>query len=97
MSSLKLINVVGFKQSSIDECVFYKGNIAHVPHTDDSILAGPCEEEIKKVIQEIRDANPNLVVQGDLQDFLGVRFHREPDRMISFAQLHSIDKILKDL
>ena len=32
---------IGFKQSKIDECVFYKGRIMYILYTDDSILAGP--------------------------------------------------------
>ena len=32
---------VGFKQSIIDECVFYKEDMIYVLYTDDSILAGP--------------------------------------------------------
>ena len=42
--------------------MFYKGNVIYVLYTDASILAGPCEYEIKQVIQDIRDANLNLMV-----------------------------------
>jgi hypothetical protein len=37
----KLVNEVGFKQSEVDECVFYKGKMLYVLYTDDSIIAGP--------------------------------------------------------
>ena len=93
----KLVNKVGFTQSLIDECVFYKGNVIYVLCTDDSTLAGPCKDEVDRVIQEIRDADLALTEQGDLQDFLGVRIHRESGGAISFTQPHLIDKILKDL
>ena len=35
---------VGFKQSIIDECVFYKEDMIYVLYTDDIILAGPSEQ-----------------------------------------------------
>lgn len=93
----KLINEVGFTQSKVDECVFYKGKVICVLHTDDSMLAGPCEQEIKQVIQETRGAKLRLEVQGDLEDFLGVHMHREQNGTMSFTQPHLIDKILKDM
>jgi hypothetical protein len=36
----KLVNETGFKQSEVDECVYYKGNVMYVLYTDNSILAG---------------------------------------------------------
>ena len=35
------IEKVGFKQSKIDECVYYEGRTLYVLYTDDLILAGP--------------------------------------------------------
>ena len=44
----KLIKEVGFKQSKIDDCVFYKGKTMYILYIDDSILAGPDEEETNR-------------------------------------------------
>ena len=44
----KLINQVGFKQSKVDKCVFYKGSTMYVLYTDDSILAGPNKQVSRK-------------------------------------------------
>jgi Reverse transcriptase (RNA-dependent DNA polymerase) len=52
----KLIKEVGFTQSKVDECVFYKGKVMYVLYTDDSILAGPDKAKIDKVINDIRKA-----------------------------------------
>ena len=40
----KLVNELGFKQSKVDECVFYRGQTIYVLNTDDSILAGPSKK-----------------------------------------------------
>jgi hypothetical protein len=90
----RLVNKVGFKQSKIDECVFYKGNVIYVLYTDDSILAGPDQSEIDQVIADIRKAKLDITVEGDIQDFLGVNIDRKEDGTIEFAQPHLIDKIL---
>ena len=88
---------VGFKQSKIDECIFYKGKVIYVLYMDDSILAGPDQAEIDKVIQQIKDAKLNITVEGDIQDFLGVNIERKEDGKISFSQPHLVDKVLEAL
>ena len=42
-----LINKVGFVQLKVDKCEFYRGKVMYVLYTDDSILAGPDEDEYK--------------------------------------------------
>jgi hypothetical protein len=46
---------VGFVQSKVDECVYYKGSVMYVLYTDDSILAGPDHKDIEIVIEEIQE------------------------------------------
>jgi hypothetical protein len=93
----KLTKKVGFVQSAVDECVFYRGKTMYVLYTDDSILAGPDEAEIDQIIKEMRQAKLDITVEGDLQDFLGVNIERLPDGTIQLTQPHLIDQILKDL
>jgi len=49
----KLINKVGFTQSNVDDCVFHKGSVVCLLHTDDSIFAGPDQPEIDQVIADM--------------------------------------------
>jgi hypothetical protein len=66
-----LVNKVKSQQSKVDECVFYRGNLIYVLYTDDSILAGPDQNEIEKAIEDIKAAGLDITVEGDLQEFLG--------------------------
>lgn len=93
----RLIHKVGFKQSAVDECVFYRGNVMYVLYTDDSILAGPDLKEIDRAIEDIKAAQLNITIEGDVQDFLGVNIDRRPDGTIHMTQPHLIDQILADL
>ena len=94
----KLTKELGFKQSKVDECVFYKGKTLYVLYTDDSILAGPDKAEIKQIIDDIQNiAKLNITIEGDLQDFLGVNIDCHEDGTTHLTQLHPINQILKEL
>ena len=93
----KLIKELGFKQSSIDECLFYKGDVLYALYTDDSILTGPDKGEIDKIIADMRRIGLNITDEGNLEDFLGVNIERKEDGSIVLTQPHLIDQILKDL
>ena len=93
----KLTNEVGFTQSEVDECLFYRGNTLYVLYTDDSIILAPTTEETEEVIADIKAAGLNITVEGDLQDFLGVNIQREGDNMIRLSQPHLERQICKEL
>ena len=92
----KLIEI-GFIQSEIDECLFYKGKSLFVLYTDDSILAGPDPQELDDIIQEMKAVELNLTVEGDISDFLGVQIDRINDNTFNLSQPHLINDIIKEL
>ena len=93
---VKQLRSVGFIQSDVDECVFYKGEMIYVLYTDDSILAGPDRSEIDKTIKQMQKIL-DLTIEGDLNDFLGVNINRAADGAIHLTQPHLIDQVLDDL
>jgi hypothetical protein len=94
----KLVQELGFQQSAVDECVFYRGSTLYVLYTDDNLLAGPDKAEIDRIIEELQSkAKLSITVEGDLADFLGVSIDRRSDRTIHLSQPHLIDQILEDL
>jgi hypothetical protein len=87
---------IGFEQSKVDECVFYRGKTIFVVYVDDGIFASPNEEEIDKAINDLREANFDIEDKGDITDYLGVRVSYEKDGKIKLWQPHLIDSIVKD-
>jgi hypothetical protein len=67
---------IGFTQSTIDECVFYKGRSIYILYTDDSILAGPDESELDQIIEDTKKAGLKLTVEGNISKFLGIQIER---------------------
>jgi hypothetical protein len=60
------LKLIGFKQSLIDECLFYRDKIIYVLYIDDSILTGPNKQDLDKVIEEIKGAGLDITVEGDI-------------------------------
>ena len=92
----KLIDI-GFKRSMVDESVFFRGNVIYALYTDDSILAGPDDAELDKVIQDMRSTGLELTEEGDLSDFLGVNIERKADGTVHLTQPQLINQILSDV
>jgi hypothetical protein len=88
---------IGFKQSQVDECLFFKDQIIYVLYTDDSILTGPSEQALNQVIEEIKGVGLDITVEGDVSDFLGVKIERLENGNINLTQPHLIDQILEAL
>ena len=92
---VRKLKIIGFEQSEVDKCVFFKGKMVYVLYTDDSILAGPDRNEVDKTIA-LMMTQLNMTVEGELKDFLGVNIQREGDKFI-LTQPQLIDNILKSL
>ena len=43
---------IGFEQSNIDDCLFYRGDVLMVLYTDDSILVGPNKQELLDITEQ---------------------------------------------
>ena len=88
---------IGFKQSMVDESVIFRGNVIYALYTDDSILAGPDDDELDKVIRDMQSTGLELTEEGDLSDFLGVNIDRKADGTVHLTQPQLMDQILHDL
>ena len=66
-------------------------------YTDDSILAGPCPQEIDDIIKQMIAVKLNITEEGTLEDFLGVNKDRNAGGTIHLTQPQLIDSILHDL
>jgi Reverse transcriptase (RNA-dependent DNA polymerase) len=50
---IQKLTKIGFKQSEIDHCLFYRGQAVYVLYTDDSILAGPDKAELDHIVDDM--------------------------------------------
>jgi hypothetical protein len=66
----KRLTDIGFKQSKVDECVYYQGTSILLCYVDDTILIDPSNKEIDKIIQQLRDHKFDVQDEGQIEDFL---------------------------
>ena len=92
----------GFVQSTIDECVFYRGKLILMIYVDDCILMSPNNQDIDDVIsllqKSVGGTRPfNITDEGDIADYLGVKVEKLDDGTMTLTQPHLIDQIISDL
>ena len=62
---------LGFTQSKIDECVYYRGELIYLCYVDDSWACAPDKRDVDKFIDELK-SKFDVTDEGSLNDFLGV-------------------------
>jgi hypothetical protein len=91
-----LVNVMKFKQSVVDECVFYQGTTVLLIYVDDGILSGSSADEIQAIIKELGELF-NITDEGEIDAYLGVKISRPTSDTIELKQPHLIQQILDDM
>jgi hypothetical protein len=91
-----LVNVMKFKQSVIDECVFYRGTAVLLIYVDDGILLGTSAKEIQTIIHQLGQLF-NITDEGEIDAYLGVKILRPTSETIELKQPHLIKQILDDM
>ena len=65
---------IGFKPSSYDPCLYYRGPIIFLVYIDYCLVFGPDKRSIDAVVKDLRACSHRFTVddQGDIGDFLGI-------------------------
>jgi hypothetical protein len=90
------VNALKFKQSVIDECVFYRGTTMLLIYVDDGILSGTSTDEIQTIMHELGQLF-NVTNEGEIDAYLGVKISRPTSDTIELKQPHLIQQILDDM
>ena len=84
----------GWKQSNIDECLFVKNGMLLIVYVDDACIISPDNDKITSEIRSLKK-DFDLTDKGDLLDYLGTRFDRNPDGSVLLTQPRMVERILK--
>jgi len=87
---------IGFTQSIIDECVFYRKDVIFIVYVDDGIFVGPDESNLCNIVTELRNIGLDVEDQGHPADYVGVNIKQHKSGTIEFHQRALIDSIIND-
>jgi hypothetical protein len=88
---------IGFQQSLIDECVFYRDDIIFIVYVDDGLFFGSDDDTLSLIIKKLRDSGLNIEDQGHPADYVGVNIKKKRDGTYEFTQRALIDAIIDDV
>ena len=85
------LSSIGFQQSAIDECVFYRGSTIFVVYVDDGLVLDPNERNLNNFVKELSDIGLKVEDQGYPADYGGVHIRKDQKGYYYFSQLALID------
>lgn len=92
---VKKLESIGFTQSQIDECVFYRDDIIFIVYVDDGLENS--DDQISYVIKELSDIGLQIEDQGHPANYVGVNNKKLLDGSYKFSQQTLIDSIIADV
>jgi hypothetical protein len=88
---------IGFQPSTIDDCVFFRGNVIFMVYVDDGIFIGDDDSQLTTAINEIRALGLNIQDQGHPADYVGVSIKHLKNGSYEFTQRALIDSIIDNV
>ena len=85
---------IGFTQSLIDDCVFYRGDTIFIVYVDDGIFIGDNDNQIMAIISQLQGLGLKIEDQGHPADYIGVNIKGFKGDGIEFTQQALIDSII---
>lgn len=85
----------GFRQSSIDPCLFVRKDLILVVYVDDCLIFARADTTLDDFVTSLR-SDFNLTCEGDVGAFLGIQFTRTSTGQMQMTQPGLISKIIKE-
>ena len=91
----KALRDLGFQQSTLDTCLFYKDGVLIGTYVDDCCCAFKTKKLAEEFVSQLRALGFELTVEGSLEEFLGIKLRRSEDGSFTLTQPGLIEKIVK--
>ena len=87
---------MGFTQSLVDPCLFYRGKVALVIYVDDCIIFTPEKVQADNLVEEL-DKKFSIEDEGDVTNYLGIHITRPTKDTIKMNQPALTQRIVDSL
>jgi hypothetical protein len=88
---------IEFKQSLIDDCVFYCGDVIFIVYVDNGIFLSSSDEQLANIITKLQTLDLDIEDQGHPANYVRVNINRLRDSSIELSQRALTDTIIKDV
>jgi hypothetical protein len=77
---------INFKQSLIDDCIFYYDDVIFIIYIDDGIFLGSSDKQLCGIINKLQNLKLSIEDQGHPADYVGVNIKKLKDGVIELSQ-----------
>jgi hypothetical protein len=88
---------INFKQSLIDDSIFYQDNVIFIVYVDDGIFLEPLDQQLRDIINKLRNLKLSIEDQGHPADYVGVSIKKLKNGVIELTQRALIDSIISNI
>jgi hypothetical protein len=88
---------INFKQSLIEDCIFYRDNVIFIVYVDDGIFLGSTDQQLCDIINKLRNLKLSIEDQGHPANYVGVSIKKLKNGVIELTQRALIDSIISDV
>ncbi len=87
---------INFKQSLIDDCIFYRDDVIFIVYIDSRIFLGSSNQQLCGIINKLQNLKLSIEDQGHPADYVGVSIKKFKDGVVELPQWALIDSIITD-
>ena len=91
----KSLRKLGFAQSKIDPCLWYKRDCFIICFVDDCGISVKNEKDADKLIEDLEKLGFSLTKESSFEEFLGIQYETLPNGDVELTQQGLITKILQ--
>jgi hypothetical protein len=88
---------INFKQSLIDDCIFYRNDVILIVYINNGIFLGSSDVQLHDISNELQKLKLSIEDQGHPADYVGVSIKKLKDDVIKLTQGALIDSIIADV
>ena len=84
---------LNLKKSLVDPCLYYKDGFICAIYMEDKIFWSPDDSKIDWTISELKSLNFDLIYDGEVDSFLGIKIDTLDDDTLGMFQSALIEKL----
>jgi hypothetical protein len=95
--SITKLQDIRFKQSLIDDCVYYQNDVIFIVYVKDGTFLESSDQQLRSIINKLQNLKLSIEDQGHPADYVGVSIKKLKDGVIELTHWALLDSIIADV